>query len=580
MHRLIRIALSWLVLPSTAVVLAQVDPTVDDLADDPQGAPTLEMVQAYAETPICMRCASVRDLTQLPGISTPTASRLRATAQRCSTLQQLSEEACLTADQEVLIAMTCTMDCTCGSWFESGRLRLRAVTSNQAAPSWTSRVDIATAVGRAGAVVRRSEAGDVTGLWATATLSRGSISIGDVALSSGLGLVHGAASGMGRSAAARIIDRSTLLRVRPVTSSWSEAVQRGVAVQLTVQPFEGALLWSQRHVDGRLETSSCASIQMPASALLPLDLGVNVQHLAYSSQSASASMVRVPTRSRTLASFDATWMIQQWTVLTEVAVDDSARVAWASIVQYTDRGTTVVGAARWSHPDVRNPFGSPISPTYALGNEAGITLGLQQRRGSWRLEASMDLQQRLSKSYSTPMPARSADLMLETAIRPLRGVDISGRLRYEVDDEAWRPLSTSSSQMRRRHRFTFRADMGLACLPTLHVRLRADHRLAHYDESTPAEHGALLLVEVRWNVLHSMRLQMRYTAYSSPSLAVAPTAMEVPIPSLLMTVIGTGAGARWTTSIIWKPWSAVTLGVAAITHHDEVLAAVSVDVKI
>lgn len=538
----------------------------DDLASDPQNLAMLDALQSYAESPLCLRCASSRDLTQIPGISRVTAARIRSAVDSlvdsAVSMSDLSRRACLTTDQHILISTTCTLHCTCTTWLESwiksGRLRLRAQWREGRTPDWSSRLDLTTAAGRVGALLRATGTESVRGGWALIPLDRYMIGVGDVSLASGLGIALGGGGGFGRSPMSRLSNLSTDVRLRPYTSTWQESLKRGIAVHvsaLTAElPIDVGVVWSPVSVDGTPETSLLASVRMPLWT------------------SAVGGIHTYRDGTTTLTTADMEVQLDSWHLHSEIGVHGADRWAMLLIARREIPSGSVSAAVRWSDPDLRHPYAAAISQASILGNEAGCLVGFHYRQDRWNIEASLDVHGRPSRSYSVPMPTRGLDAITDVQIKLVRGVELDARCRYEVDD-----VSTSGV-MTRRHRTTLRADLTAQVQRQLRLRLRSDVRRATWEHGEIHE-GYLGYIEARWTFLTSSHVTARYTTYWSTSFDVAPYAMEVPVVGVFNTVVGSGIGARLLLAASWQPIPSIRCSVSTVLLQAQASATAQLDVR-
>lgn len=531
----------------------------DDLASDPQNVATLDALQSYAETPLCLRCASTSDLTRIPGISRATAARIRSVVDSVVTIDELSSMACLTTDQQLLLATTCTLHCTCTTWLHSGRLRLRGIWRGTRTPDWSARMDVATVLGRVGAVLRSTATGSITGGWAVVPLEPCVIAVGDVSMASGLGMVLGGGGGFGRSAYSRLANMNTTIQLRPYTSTWQEAMARGIALHVpsvsTALPVEVGLMYSPLGIGGTSGSVVLASARMSVSAT-----AVGGVHLYHD-------------HAHTMASVEGELQVDSWQLHAEAGVMDAAHYALQVVARKDLTVGALSAAVRWSDPDLRHPYAAAISQASVLGNEVGCMVGLHYRQDRWNLEASLDIHGRPSPSHAIPMPRRGVDAIVDGQVRLVRGVNLDARCRYEVDD-----VSTDS-RMTRRHRTTIRLDLTAQVQPHVRMRVRSDVRRAAW-ENGEHHHGYLSYIEARWTWSAASNLTARYTTYWSTSVDVAPYAMEVPAAGIFTTVVGNGTGTRLLLAATWQPVPSVRCSLSTLLLHAELSAAAQLDIRI
>ena len=572
-----------LVLTTVGVVQAQ----VDDLADDPWNVPQWDALQIYRDAPICLRCARPTELTSLPGINRATASRIRrAVDTGVASIEALADSACLSVDQRIILLSATTLACTCGTWFESARARMRSVSTATARPDLQTRLDITTQTGRIGGLVRAGPYGDLAGGWASIRTGTITVHLGDLAMQTGLGIVHGGGGGFGRGPLSRARTVGTDVRLRPWTSTWQEFGQRGVGIHiddtLASTPVQAAGYWSRRRIGGREEATS--SVALTVNPLPTSTVGITLQHLAYDRPLRSTAISVMPDEHRVLGSVLAEHHEGGWRWTAEVAIDDSLRPAAGVVSRMDLRHGRLIGAIRWSHADLRNPYAAPISSGSGLGNESGLLVGLQWRQNGWAVEGSFDIHRRHSRAYGSPLPSRGFDVLLDGERRLSSMASINVRLRHEYDVDGWRPPEQSTTIMVQRSRSTVRGEISMSPIRGLRVRARGDLRYATWDRLRQSMLGALAYIDVRWSPAEDLAILGRHTVFSSPGIDAAPYTLESPLTGYLRTIAGSGNGSRQFLSIRYSPTPWVTGSGAVIHEHrngtGHTSGALQVDVRI
>jgi hypothetical protein len=330
---------------------------------------------------------------------------------------------------------------------------------------------------------------------------------------------------------ARASDVRQELQLRPWTSTWTDGALKGVAGRVTIPitsteiSMIGAL--SEGNIHAALQTS-------------------------HERWTIGATMQQQPQRTTTSAYAHAG--VGPWDVSWESSFNHQHHLSSTAIARHgLVRGQVVLGG-RWSHPDV--------------DNAAGLFAGLfwRQLRG-WHVEASLDLHTIISRSYGRPLPSRGLDLSVDVQRTFSGGITLDARLKYEIDDEGWRPPEKSNTVMFTRHRTTTRVMFGHRASRDVQFRLRADVRHMWSDEERPSEWGYVCSADVVWTPLRQIRLTASLITAQAPSIESAAYSVVVPVPGAMSTIVGVGrkswliVGGRWTI----VPWSTLSLSVVEHT---------------
>jgi hypothetical protein len=279
-----------------------------------------------------------------------------------------------------------------------------------------------------------------------------------------------------------------------------------------------------------------------------------VQRLEYDATSVSTSSRVVPTRTRNLASATAQWEWGTWKTGAEFAIDDTLRTAWLVTFSHNYQRAQLLGAARWSHVDIRNPYAAPTSSLSALGNEAGVSMGYRYREpGAWSIETTLDLHTILSRSYGRPLPSNGLDLLLDGDVLLGGGSGLVWRARYEVDEQGWRPDGSAATLSQRRHRATVRGQLTTRIARSVQVAARVDVRSVWYSLDTTREFGLLAWMDVRWTPWAAWQFYARATSFQAPSIESAAYSLETPVVGLPRTVAGSGRGTRFMAGCRFSP---------------------------
>lgn len=547
------------------VVQASAVAQLDDLAGNDWALPQVDALYQFHDDPLCLKCSRASDLTAIPGIGRTTASRIvRVMTQGCSTIDELCEKACLTAEQSILVRMCTTMDCDCAATIESVRFRLRYLTNSDAPGTYAhgtddvlAGADIRTIYGRLGTVVRKNADGLVTGGWLQGKTDWMQITLGELGIASGLGLVHGAGGSFGGSMLSKLKSITLKPTIRPWTSTYQDAALSGLAFQLgqtDASPIQAVAGWSRRRSGSRLETALNAAVMIDADAF---SVVLNAQDLSYDESLVTSSSRLIPSQGRQLFSAASQMTLGTMNVAAEIATDSKLATSALLIASHPFSNGEWFGIARWTDPDLRNPYAASMNAASALANEAGLGFAVQVRpRRGLDLEASVDLYSTLSKAYGKPLPAAGIDVIADVEYRPSNTVILRNRLRYNQEDDGWTPPGTAWRRMITNHTTTFRTDVEIKASRTCRLRWRFDGRRVWFTGGRSTEYGYLSYVDLTWQPSDVLRLWFRTTVYDAESMASTAYAFESLMPGLNAIIAGTTRGMRTSIQLRYSltPW--------------------------
>jgi|GEM_PF-2832263 len=536
-------------------VLAQ----LDDLAGDDWAAPVIDVVEQLRSQPLCLPCATAVSLTIIPGINRSTASRITQSVKNgIIDLDELCNQACLSEDQRTLLFLCTTFHCSCEPFITGIHHTTRALRSTGSDADVLTRIDVASAYGRAGGIIRQQQTSTLSSGWVVADIGAVSIAAGRLAVAGGLGLVIGSGSTFGSSVISKASGYSIQPRIRPWSSSITDGALTGVALKGTVEAgtvgFHAVAAYSRQTLGDRTESILASGI---VSNFMNNALGVFVQHARYTAPSTSTSMRIIPQCQRTIASAVMSVTDSRYSIAAELAADDSLRLAMMVIAGIPVKSGEVLLCARYAHPDIRNPYASPVSTLSALGNEAGIALGYRYSSGKGlAAETMVDVYRILAPSYSRPMPSAGVTLLTDIMYRLGKGFQASVRIRYNGSDEGWRPDFTSRRLMHTARRFTTRWQLGANLTEQLRFIVRCEYQHLSFSGGRYPQTGLAGFAETVYHLAERLRMSLRTTVFRSQTISVAPYMLEYPLPGLPRTVAATGSGSRVLLSLRYSmlPW--------------------------
>lgn len=430
---------------------------------------------------------------------------------------------------------------------------------SDAVPDVLTRVDVDASFARIGGFSRRLNDSLIFGAWLRMQIQNITFVLGNLNLRSSTGLVYG-----GSRFARNVVSAGTSvtdIKLQPWTSTWLGGSLRGMGIMysdsISTRPIQLMAVYSNKTVSGRNETlfGGIARYQTPL-----LNYGVGFQKLQYDALSVSTATSTVQGLRQTLFSVFADRAFANITMSLEGVLDQDLRLGIGIIGTSLVNRTKLLCAVRWFDGDLRSPYGSTVSTQSSIGNEMGITLGTQFRfKSEWRCEASLDVHRTLTRSYGKPQPANGYDLLFDVTRGIGKGAALSLRLRYERDDDGWRQPESSFTKMYVRQRVTVRADYTFSVTRSLRLRLRADGRAARFGLGRPSETGFLAFTEFVWQPFEEMNLRTRLTTFRSPSIDVAPYAVEVETEGMMRTIVGSGYGDNSLVAVSYSLLSFVTI---------------------
>ncbi|MCX6141266.1 MAG: hypothetical protein NTX15_10655 [Candidatus Kapabacteria bacterium] len=543
---MVRFMVAWAFWIAPCLTLAQ----LDDLLDGPWAAPALDILERRRENPMCLRCCTAQDLTEIPGISERTAHAIIRTvnAGNVRSIEQLADTLCLTSDQFVLLTSCTTLDGSCAGIIRAVDSRMRAPTSSTG--TTMARVDVDYALGRAGAIYAARSADDtqISGAWATARVSEVDIVIGDYALRLNTGLIMGTARGLSRNASDVLTSRSTQWQMRPWTSSTTDGALRGISVHASIpsSPIDVIGAVSTMVVENKRETLIAFSSSLRTGA-------------------SSLTTSVVTGMQETSASIGTSHEFEGGSIVAEAALDGAQQLALQANAHYATRTVDLGAALWWYSPNFHAPYGSTSNTVSSPVNHTGILVATRFHPSPMFTGAvSLLYGGRISRSFLVPLPTTAVNITTDISCRPMKGVVISTRLRYERNTDAH-----AENDLRRMDistAFTFRTDIDFPIVPSLKGRLRVDLRSLHWWRSALSDRGALMFIDLRWQIFTALSLRARWAQFSSTSGDIAPRMLDATVAGALQTVTGNGIGTRRTITARLQATSWLALSCAI--HHD------------
>ncbi|NQW30920.1 MAG: hypothetical protein HQ472_10460 [Ignavibacteria bacterium] len=545
----------------------------DDAAESAWATPLIDAIDVFRNDPICLPCLKPSQLTVLPGIGARTASRISRLVRGSPSLSidEISDSLCLSIDQQIILLSCATMNCNCTNFFSGAQARTR-ISNTSTSPNSTSygRIDVRTEAGRMGMITQRVATSNALGGWLVSGLGNLNVAVGDFAARAGAGLVIGSAGGFGRSPLSVALSVDGEHAFRPWTSTWQEGMHRGILLRYADSLFEKPLsimsFYSSVTLNGRHETnvSASANLAVGSGNSGGVLLGVNIQSLVYSSAVDRNSMRIVNEARRVLASVSCSTMIGPISAIFEAGADDSLRPLGTAVLRLPTSNGAAILAARYMHADVRNPYGTAVSSLSAIGNEWGITAGMQwSERGGWRTESSVDVHGIVSASYGRPLMSYGINATFDAERKLNKHALFSCRFRYESDDDGYHLPQSSFTKMITMERVTMRCELTTPINPQTKMRARIDVRRAWFDNYRASETGALAFAELAF--AHGIfSFKSRVTVYSAQSPDVAPYSIEQQTDGYMRTVMGSGQGSRMYMSATAKLIAGLKLSISAL----------------
>lgn len=507
----------------------------DDL-DGPWLAPTLDALERFREDPLCLRCATTTSLTQLPGISRRTASRIVAVCRTptLSSIEHVADSICASPEQFLMLKACATLTCTCFTLVRSLHARARARGGD--APLTSMRFDARHAYGSAGASLQRTSSATHVSGWLMATYGDVEVNIGDIALLSGTGLLLGTGRTMPRRGVDALPSATPVIAARPWPSTAFESAPRGMTAlwRSTSLPLSiGAATWVDRtSLETDLHTS--LHLQTRIASVDVLASGIRVAHTRRFVESASVTL-----------SYDRDNVLVCTELRGSTLMVDGAHV----IAGYNGDRTDIVAAAWTYSPDSEPSRGSSALGTTLPRNDRGLHIAMHQRF-TWHLSlaASLTMSERISRTYLDPLPPNTTDLRCDLEFRPVRTTLLRVRLAHRRTME-----STSTPDGRAMSVCVYpQIRVDCECQITRRIMLRGRLDLRGARRNTDAyEVGSLLSVMCRAQLTRTLTLSTQVVQWNAASYDVASRVSTLNVPGTFDVLVCTDVGsavhmqARW-----------------------------------
>lgn len=521
--------------------------TAQDDVDGLWLAPTLDALERFREDPLCLRCATPASLTQIPGISRRTASRIVDACRSTSlvSIEHLADSICASPEQFLMLNACATLSCTCVTLVRS--LRARARVRGGASPLYTTRIDATHAYGVAGITLQRTSEATHVSAWLTAALDNFDVCIGDIALLSGTGLLLGTGRTLSRRGVDVLPASTPVIATRPWPSAAFDNAPRGIAAlwRSPSLPFNiGATAWIDRtSFDADLHTS--LHVQ---TTIAFVDVLTSVLRSSHSSRPFEAASVAL------------SYYRDNIQVCAEVR-GSSIMLDGAHVIAGYNGPRTDIVAAAWMYSPDADPFaGASALGTTQPRNDRGLHIAAQHRF-TWQFScaSSMTMSERMSRTYLDPLPPHTTDLRCDLEFRPTRMTHLRLRLAHRRTMES---LSTSDGRAMSTHIYPqLRFDCESQIARGLMLRGRVDLRGARAD-TTPYVIGTLLSVMCRVQVTRALSLSTQVVQWNAPSYDVASRVSTLSVPGTFDILVCTNVGSAFHMQARWElPYS------LALTAH-------------
>ena len=499
----------------------------DDDLDGQHLAPTLDALERFREDPLCLRCTAPSTLTQIPGISQRTASRIIAACRspRITTIDHLADSICASPEQFLMLTACTTLTCTCQMFLRALRTRVRLRSTDTLHHS--VRVDATYAFGTAGAVTSRVNDLSAASAWITASLPEVDISIGDIALVSGTGLLLGTARTLQRRGVDVIPPSSPMIATRPWPSTAFDNAPRGAVALWTSSSLPiaiGGSMWYDRSAP--MKTINAA-----------VHVGVQTSDVA-----AQVTMVRSVNGSLPSEALSLTLTHEGPAVRTlgEVRMRPGALEGIHAFIGTSFDRLDVVGALWMYAPDVLLDFGTSALGSSQPRNQRGIHVAAHQRFASrFSLAASLTMSERITRTYLDPLPPRSTELRCDLEVLLARATLLRLRVVHRRSVES---VASSDGRIMAVHTYpSVRLDCEHAASRATTIRARIDIRSAASASEAPV-YGMLMSLMVRTQIAGSITASAQVVQWRAASYDVASRVSTLGVPGTFDMLVATDAG--------------------------------------
>lgn len=525
------VAIQWSILCSAQ----------DDDLDGQHLAPTLDALERFREDPLCLRCAAPSTLTQIPGISQRTASRIVAACRspRVTTIDHLADSICASPEQFLMLTACTTLLCDCQTFLRALRTRLRVRSAETHYHS--VRIDARYAFGTAGVVTSRIHDLSSASAWITASLEQVDISIGDIALVSGTGLLVGTARTLQRRGVDVIPPSLPVIATRPWPSTAFDNAPRGAVALWTSSSLPiaiGGSIWYDRSAPAKNINAA-------------LHVGIQTRDVT-----AQVTMVRAGNGSLPSGALSLTLMHETATVrmLGEVRMRPGALEGMQAFISRSFDRLDVVGALWMYAPDVVLDFGTSALGSSQPRNQRGLHVAAHQRFASRvSLAASLTLSERITRTYLDPLPPRSTELRCDLEVLPQRATLLRLRAGYRRSIES---VASSDGRVMAVQAYpSVRLDCEHAASRATTIRARIDIRSALSASDLPV-HGTLMSLMVRTQITPNITASAQVVQWRAASFDVASRISTLGVPGMFDILVATDAGmAVHLQARVALPWS-------------------------
>jgi competence ComEA-like helix-hairpin-helix protein len=181
-------------------------------------------------------------------------------------------------------------------------------------------------------------------------------------------------------------------------------------------------------------------------------------------------------------------------------------------------------------------------------NESGMYLGVNLQPLSWlEISAYYDQFKFPWRTFFNPLPTVGNDMLLQTELKPLKGIEVTLRYKRETKETTESALDEFQREVKRltnRTQQNARLQISYAVSPELRLRGRVEYVDVTYDQFTTNGSGILLYQEIRFKPTSNLTIDGRIVFFDTDSYDARIYEFENDVRGVLYNVGLSGKGRR------------------------------------
>lgn len=302
-------------------------------------------------------------------------------------------------------------------------------------------------------------------------------------------------------------------------------------------------------------------------------LGINLLNLNYDKAIISESSNSFRGNAGTLVAANAAYNFSNNIVAFELSNDAKSNKNFKFGFTHNGEFADFSLSARYIEPEFRSPYGYHFGEFSAPANEQGLYSSfLIKLSKKMRISLFADIFNSISRTYTIPSIVRGLDLFSEINYQPDRKSKFTLRLRSDTKTDSYNDLQGNRVvDLSRKNSIRFEVYKTLS--KELSGRMRCEYAMFKRLDNSLNSEGLMSFVDITWRSSERIRLNFRYSLFSTDDFNSAVYQFEYNQPGIIQTIPLYGKGSRILFGCEYRPIEIIKLqGSFMTTIKNEVSA--------